>query len=61
MTAFSLWGQKVTGLPIDFQVQRRSDIPQADWDKARCPLGIFPVNHNKPSWHPDFKKKDDAA
>jgi hypothetical protein len=43
MTAISVWGQKVTGLPIDFQVQRRSKIAEADWEKARHPLGIFAV------------------
>lgn len=42
MTAISLWGQKVTGLPIDFQAQRRSGVSEADWEKPRHPLGIFP-------------------
>jgi hypothetical protein len=41
MTAISLWGQKVTGLPIDFQVQRRSRVSETDWKKPRHPLGIF--------------------
>lgn len=50
MTAFSLWGQKVTGLPIDFQVHRRSDVTAADWNRARVPLGIYPVNMPKPPW-----------
>lgn len=50
MTAFSLWGQQVTGLPIDFQIHRRSDVTQADWDRFRQPLGIYPVNMPKPAW-----------
>ena len=40
-TAFSLWGERVTGLPIDFQVVRRSDVTQEEWDKARNPLGVY--------------------
>lgn len=30
-----------TGLPVDFQVQRRSDICSADWGKPREPLLAF--------------------
>lgn len=41
MAAISLWGQKVTGLPIDFQVQRRSNVPEADWKKPRIPIGMY--------------------
>ncbi len=40
MAALSLWGQKVTGLPIDFQVQRRGNVPEADWEKPRIPIGM---------------------
>lgn len=59
MTAFSLWGQKVTGLPIDFQIHRRSDVKQADWDKARNPLGIFVSNGPCPPWKRSVGKDED--
>lgn len=38
--AVSLWGQQVTGLPIDFQVQRKADA-NAEYDGRRHPLGLF--------------------
>lgn len=41
VTSISLWGKAVTGLPIDFQFQRRDKVMQEDWDKPRVPLGIF--------------------
>jgi hypothetical protein len=50
MLSFSLWGQKVTGLPIDFQIVKRSDVTKADWEKPRNPLGIFPSNVERPPW-----------
>lgn len=37
--AFSLWGRQVTGLPIDFQVQRVNDA-NAEFDGPRDPIGI---------------------
>jgi hypothetical protein len=40
MAALSLWGQKVTGLPIDFQVQRNGRVRKEDWDKPRIPIGM---------------------
>jgi hypothetical protein len=40
--AFSLWGQKVTGLPIDFQVQQASDAEAKDEGGNRFPLGVYP-------------------
>jgi hypothetical protein len=35
----SLWGQQVTGLPIDFQVQH-VDTANQDYDGRRHPLGL---------------------
>ncbi len=40
--AVSLWGQQVTGLPIDFQVQHVEQA-NADFDGRRHPLGIRPL------------------
>ena len=40
--AVSLWGQQVTGLPIDFQIQRTAewnDLPHG----RRHPLGLRPL------------------
>jgi hypothetical protein len=41
-SAISLQLGQMTGLPVDFQVQRRSDMPKYD-GQQRVPLGIFPV------------------
>ena len=38
----SAWMRTMTGLPVDFQVQRRGSIREADWQKSRLPLGIYP-------------------
>ena len=49
--AISEYLEKRTGLPIDFQVQRRSLISQKDWDKERVPTSFYPVNDDlKPAW-----------
>jgi hypothetical protein len=48
MSSISLLGRQMTGLPIDFQVQRRSNIGESNWDKPRMALGIFPT---KQPWH----------
>lgn len=40
--AFSVWGQKVTNLPIDFQVQQATDADACDYGGNRVPLGIYP-------------------
>ena len=37
--AFSLWGQRATGLPIDFQFQDRTTA-NAEHNGRRIPLGI---------------------
>ena len=39
--AISEYLQKRTDLPVDFQIQRRGDVSQKDWDKVREPLGMF--------------------
>ncbi len=36
---FSLWGQRVTGLPIDFQVQRMTEA-NAENEGRRHPIGM---------------------
>jgi hypothetical protein len=36
--AFSVWGREVTGLPIDFQIQR-IDEANEEYDKPRNPMG----------------------
>lgn len=46
----STWLREVTGLPVDFQVQRRSDVSQADWDKERDPLNIATFPELRPPW-----------
>lgn len=37
--AFSLWGQRVTGLPIDFKVQRQTDANE-EFPGVRSAIGI---------------------
>lgn len=39
-TALSVWGREFTGLPIDFQFQRRDEVTDTDWAKIREPLGL---------------------
>ena len=44
---------KQTGLPIDFQVQRRGDVSEADWNEPRTTVGHFPTIMNvdvEPAW-----------
>lgn len=48
-TSISEYLQKRTGLKIDFQIQRRSSVTQADWNKVRDPLCMFVTNHD-PDW-----------
>lgn len=47
--ALSLWGQKVTGLPIDCQVQRVTDA-NAEFDGPRDPLHL--PAHLLDPWEP---------
>ena len=40
-TAVSEYLVKRTGLPIDFQIQCRSMVREADWKKPRHPMALF--------------------
>lgn len=42
-TSISLYLQRQTGLPVDFQIQKRSRVKDEDWEKDRLPLGVFIV------------------
>lgn len=46
--AVSLWGQRVTGLPIDFQVQHK-DAANAEFAGRRHPLGLGAPSDGEPS------------
>ena len=41
--AMSVWGQKVTGLPIDFQFQQNSEANRLYGGRYRSALGINPA------------------
>jgi hypothetical protein len=50
----SLWGQQVTGLPIDFQVQRQTDANEDYPTRAghwRNPIGIDARTHDTRERH----------
>lgn len=38
--AVSIWGQKATGLPVDFQVQRMTEANQRFGSEFRNPMGM---------------------
>lgn len=38
--AISTWGQRETGLPIDFQIQRRSEANRLHPKARRSPMGV---------------------
>ena len=40
-TSISVMLSQRTGLPVDFQIQKRSRVKESDWNKMRVPLGIF--------------------
>ena len=40
-TAISEYLCKRTGLPVDFQIQRRSDVKESDWEKPRDPMALY--------------------
>lgn len=44
-SSISLQLQQMTGLPIDFQLQRRSTAQSYDVSERCEPLGIFPTDH----------------
>lgn len=48
--ALSLWGQKVTGLPIDCQVQSITEGNGEYGDKRRSALGIDHDRHRDTEW-----------
>jgi hypothetical protein len=52
----SISGQlsKITGLKVDFQIQRRSSIKEADMKKFRNPMGIF---HSQEGKEPEWMKR----
>ncbi|MFJ6416491.1 hypothetical protein [Paeniglutamicibacter sp. NPDC091659] len=50
--AISLWGQKATGLPIDFQIQRRSNANQ-NYKGVRNCMGMRPTAGVRLNEHPD--------
>jgi hypothetical protein len=56
-TATSEYLAKRTGLRIDFQVQKRSAVAEADWDKVRLPLGIYLVDHDEAATNPVWREK----
>jgi len=41
-TAFSLWGQLVTGMPIDFKIQPQTWANEKHGGKPRHALGLYP-------------------
>jgi hypothetical protein len=47
--AISEYLQKRTGLPVDFQVQKRSHVKAEDWERRREPLGMYVCNRD-PAW-----------
>ena len=51
-TAVSEWLSKQSGLPVDFQVQKRSKVRKEDWDRPRMALGWYStVAKDAPPWH----------
>ena len=50
--AVSVYLADRSGLDIDFQVQKRSRVPDDDWGKPRVPLGVY-ADHptRRPPWN----------
>ena len=55
--AISTWGQRETGLPIDFQIQRMTDANEA-FDGYRNPMGLRDWSVQVTSGHPGGKRRD---
>ena len=55
--AISEYLKNATGLPIDFQIQKRSKIKKEDWEKPRFALGCH-VNTEHPPWW-DVEQKEE--
>lgn len=47
--AMSTWGQRETGLPIDFQIQRQSEANRTYPEGARTPMGVRDWRTNVPA------------
>jgi hypothetical protein len=56
--AVSIWGQKETGLPIDFQIQRMTEANDAFGGEYRNPMGLRDWTTQVPSGHPGGKRHD---
>lgn len=52
--AISLWGQKATGLPIDFQIQRQSNA-NLNYTGVRNCMGVRPTTGVRLNEHRDNK------
>ena len=48
--SISSYLRQATGLPVDFQIQRRSDVLKDDWDKVRWPLSLYLGKEYFPEW-----------
>ena len=46
----STYLSQLTGLNVDFQIQKRSNLRRLDEAKKRCPLGILFGNEELPEW-----------
>ena len=64
----SYYLRRLTDLPIDFQVQRRGDVKDVDWNEMRVPTGHFPRIMNadvQPAWMDErgryYKPTDDPT
>lgn len=55
--AISTWGQRETGLPIDFQVQERTAANEQFEGEFRNPMGIRDWATNTPDGRPKPKRK----
>lgn len=53
--SISEYMSKRTGLKVDFQIQRRKNVKQSDWDKIRTPIGMFYSDDTLPAWRKDLE------
>lgn len=59
--AISTWGQRETGLPIDFQVQRMTEANEAYGKDYRNPMGIRDWSLQVPSGHPGGRRHAETS
>lgn len=59
--AISTWGQRETGLPIDFQIQRRTDANKAFGDEFRNPMGLRDWTLQVPEGRPRPRRRKTPA